>query len=102
MLVLCVLTPFVLEAVYDIRAPVDGSVKGKKPGIKVYVASATVIMGWIFATGVCQHLHRNMLRTGFAGSAGSLLKEGGAGIAPAPLRSKHVDARAWQFPNIAN
>ena len=50
--------------------PMDGNIVGKKPGTEVHAASAAVAMGWISATRVCQHLHRNMQRTGFPGSAG--------------------------------
>ena len=74
--------------------PVDGSVVGKKPGTEVYVASATVVMGWISATGVCQHLHRNMLRTGCAGSAG-LSAEGEWSLGRCSrFKAKVCDARA--------
>ena len=68
--------------------PVDRS--GKKPGTEVYVASATVAMGWISVTRVCQHFHRNVLRTGFPGSAGLRNR-------PSPFTAKVRDERAWQF-----
>ena len=42
----------VLNAVCDIRAPVDCILGGKKPGTEVYDSSVTVTMGWISATVV--------------------------------------------------
>ena len=53
-------------------------------------------MGRISATGVCQHLHQNMLRTGVAG--GTRLRHEGEWRRNRPnlFTMKVCDARAWQ------
>ncbi|CAK0841845.1 unnamed protein product [Prorocentrum cordatum] len=44
------------------RTPVPGRLVGKPDKVSVRVASTTVAMGWISATGVSQHMHRNVLK----------------------------------------
>eukprot|EP00959_Pyramimonas_sp_CCMP1952_P185141 3871359-Pyramimonas_sp.AAC.1 len=44
------------------EVPVPGQLVGRPSEPRVYVASTTVAMGWISATGIAQHIHRNILR----------------------------------------
>ncbi len=74
--------------------PVHGRCVGQPGQSKVYVASTTVAMGWISATGVCQHIHRNMLRPQFSLSAGLPHEGEWRRDRPAPLTA--FDSRAWE------
>ena len=96
MLLLYVTAPLVLDAVCDIRATSGWHFGRKEPGAEVYVASVTVAMGWISATGIYQRLQQTMLRTWFAGDA-TLCHEGKwRRDRPNPFTVKVCGARAWQ------
>ena len=47
-------------------APLPGELFGWEAGSWAYICSRVVAMGWLSAVGVCQHLHRNMVRRGTA------------------------------------
>ena len=46
--------------------PIPGEVFGWAAGTQAFVCSIVVAMGWLSAVGVCQHIHRNMIRKGTA------------------------------------
>ena len=66
--------------------PVDSSVVGKKPGTEVYVASATVPWDGSLRS-ICKE---TCCKLGLQEVRGFVLKENGAGIAPAPSRPKYL------------
>ena len=75
--------------------PVPRSAVGQSGGGEVRVASTTVAMGWVSATAVCQHIHRNLLRPPLTGSAMLPAHREWRKDRPHPLTSSEADTMSW-------
>ncbi|CAK0797626.1 unnamed protein product [Prorocentrum cordatum] len=78
------------------RAPVPGRLVGKPDKARVHVASAAVAMGWISATGVSQHIHRNVLKVGRPRAAGLEPEAEWRRDRGSPLTPRSSDTTAWE------